>query len=82
MQILIHSPYILILLSLAACSHRNITPDTKKNSPISKINQFIFKGKRSGEAYFNNNGKEMIYQSEAGKSNPFFSNLFTKFKNW
>lgn len=55
-----------------SCTYWPSTSNVINQSPISNIQQFIFKGQRSGEGYFSTNGKSMIYQSERSKANPFF----------
>lgn len=66
--------YLLTLIAVSintfSCTHWSSGPASK--SPIVNTKQFIFEGKRSGEGYFSSNGQQMIYQSERGKSNPFF----------
>jgi Tol biopolymer transport system component len=39
---------------------------------ISNPRQLIYEGKRSGEGYFSNDGKMLIFQSEREEGNPFY----------
>jgi hypothetical protein len=39
---------------------------------ISNARQLIYEGKRSGEGYFSNDGKMLIFQSEREEGNPFY----------
>ena len=39
---------------------------------ISNARQLIYEGKRSGEGYFSNDGKLLIFQSEREAGNPFY----------
>src|SRR5215207_2929400 len=39
---------------------------------ISNPRQLIYEGKRSGEGYFSNDGKMLIFQSEREERNPFY----------
>jgi Tol biopolymer transport system component len=39
---------------------------------ISNARQLIYEGKRSGEGYFSNDGKTLIFQSEREEGNPFY----------
>ncbi len=39
---------------------------------LSRVRQFTFEGKRSGEGYFSADGKTLIFQSEREPDNPFY----------
>ncbi len=45
-------------------------------SPLSRVRQLTYDGKRSGEGYFSPNGKQLIFQSERDPENPFYQ-IFT-----
>jgi Tol biopolymer transport system component len=39
---------------------------------LSSVRQLVFEGKRSGEGYFNRDGRLLIFQSERESGNPFY----------
>ena len=39
---------------------------------LSQVRQLTFEGRRSGEGYFSADGRQMVFQSEREKGNPFF----------
>ena len=39
---------------------------------LTKIRQLTFEGRRAGEGYFGKDGRQMVFQSEREKGNPFF----------
>ncbi|MBI3829536.1 MAG: M28 family peptidase [Planctomycetes bacterium] len=39
---------------------------------LSHVRQLTFAGRRSGEGYFNKDGKKLVFQSEREKGNPFY----------
>ncbi len=49
----------------------------KKDSYLFNIHQFLFRGKRSGEAYFNRDGSQMVFQAEGEEDNPFYQ-IYTR----
>jgi len=39
---------------------------------LDKVRQFTFEGKRAGEGYFSQDGRQLVFQSEREESNPFY----------
>ena len=58
----------------AAAPEIVVTPNDPSHEArfISHARQLIYEGKRSGEGYFNPDGKLMIFQSEREEGNPFY----------
>ncbi len=46
--------------------------ETPKESFVANMKQLTFEGPRSGEGYFSQDGKKMIFQSERSSGNPFY----------
>lgn len=76
----------LVLIGLLSCSTNKVEQQSAIENPtavsgtefISFARQITFDGKRSGEAYYNPQGDELIFQSERGDGkNPFYQ-IFMK----
>ena len=66
--------YIILLMSFVALTSLAQVPGfiEPAQSLLSEQKQITFVGTRSGEGYFSNDGKKMIYQSERDEANPFY----------
>ena len=53
---------------------------TEERQFISNPRQLIYDGKRSGEGYFSEDGKKLIFQSEREEGNPFYQYIFSILK--
>jgi Tol biopolymer transport system component len=62
----------LLLLVLLAAPAFAQTDATKEQAFITNARQLIYEGKRSGEGYFSEDGKKLIFQSERLDENPFY----------
>lgn len=63
----------LFALSLGCVQIRAETDTNKEEAAfLSNIRQLIFEGHRSGEGYFSQDGKAIIFQSEREPDNPFY----------
>lgn len=65
---------ILIAFSRPVYSAKEASQDflDTPNTVITKAKQLTFVGPRSGEGYFSQDGKKMIFQSERESGNPFY----------
>ncbi len=65
---------LAILLLFAETGSARPTGDDSANEVLffSNTRQLIYEGQRSGEGYFSDDGKAMIFQSERESDNPFF----------
>lgn len=71
--------FILILLALAAISI-NAKEAPKESDYITNPRQLIYDGVRSGEGYFSNDGRYLIFQSERLADNPFYQIFMLDFQ--
>jgi Tol biopolymer transport system component len=63
---------VLLLLVLLAAPAFAQTDAVKEQAFITNARQLIYEGKRSGEGYFSEDGKKLIFQSERLDENPFY----------
>ena len=65
----------IILAGLLGLSWFNIASaenDKGEDQYLSRVRQLTLEGRRSGEGYFSPDGKNIIFQSEREKGNPFY----------
>ena len=63
---------IALLAALLVSSLLFAQDADKEKQFITNARQLIYEGKRSGEGYFSEDGKFLIFQSERIDSNPFY----------
>ena len=66
----LHAVYILAIFALPGLLRAGSAAEEARF--ISNPRQLIYEGKRSGEGYFSNDGKMLIFQSEREEGNPFY----------
>lgn len=64
--------FFLFLLLLGIAPLWAQTDAAKEQMFIGNARQLIYEGKRSGEGYFSQDGKKIIFQSEREEDNPFY----------
>lgn len=64
--------FILYLLGIMASLLMAQNDAAKEQQYIQNARQLIYEGKRSGEGYFSEDGKKIIFQSEREANNPFY----------
>ena len=65
---------ILASVGLALSGSVALAQDAGKGESqyLTRVRQLTLEGRRSGEGYFSPNGKNIIFQSEREKGNPFY----------
>jgi Tol biopolymer transport system component len=66
----LHSIFILVILALPRVLRADAAAEEARF--ISNPRQLIYEGRRSGEGYFSNDGKKLVFQSEREDGNPFY----------
>src|SRR6187401_2410140 len=64
----------ILLLALVAfpALAAEVQPENREAGLLSNVRQLTYDGKRAGEAYFSQDGKSLIFQSERESGNPFY----------
>lgn len=63
---------VLTLLSLSVVGLSAQTVEDAEAALLGNTRQVTFAGKRAGEGYFNQDGSQLVFQSERDAENPFF----------
>ncbi len=66
--------------SSPSTSAKTIKDKSAHTSLVTEIRQITFSGKRAGESYFSNDGKQMVFQSEREAQNPFYQIYLKNFE--
>ncbi|MCX6147095.1 MAG: M28 family peptidase [Candidatus Kapabacteria bacterium] len=70
----------LIVISLLISFNIGKASEIQEGNFISNVRQLIYEGKRSGEGYFSQDGKKLIFQSERIDDNPFYQIFMLNFE--
>ncbi|MBN3034418.1 MAG: M28 family peptidase [Bacteroidales bacterium] len=71
---------IYLLVFLAANGQLLRAQDTDELRYLSRVRQLIFEGNRSGEGYFSEDGRHLVFQAEREEDNPFYQIYILDFK--
>jgi Tol biopolymer transport system component/Zn-dependent M28 family amino/carboxypeptidase len=75
-----HILAFLIVVSLLISFNICKSSEIQEGNFISNVRQLIYEGKRSGEGYFSQDGKKLIFQSERIDENPFYQIFMLNFE--
>jgi len=67
-----HYKFIILLISFFCTDSIYLSAQDSEDSLLKNTRQLIFEGKRSGEGYFSEDGRSLIFQSEREEDNPFY----------
>src|SRR5688572_26222898 len=63
---------LLFFLAASRIPLAALAADDPESRFLSQIRQLTYEGQRSGEGYFSEDGKKLVFQSEREAGNPFY----------